>query len=217
MSSPRDRMGKLLLPSKIFFPITVCMQTSIALVSDSKQVGALAHPMRSKILESLRSPDTAAGLARSFGRSRQAISYHLKALERVGLVRHAGERRKGNFLEQLYQATATRFIVSSEFASNPEQLASVFRDQASLSQLVALGERLQRDAAGLIELAASDGREIPSASVESEVHFKDEAARAAFMSEFIPMLKTLLAKYGGPDGPAYRVALATYPELEEES
>jgi hypothetical protein len=49
------------------------------------------------------------------------------------------------------------------------------------------------------------------------VHFKDEAARAAFMSEFIPMLKTLLAKYGGPDGPAYRVALATYPELEEES
>jgi DNA-binding transcriptional ArsR family regulator len=193
------------------------MQASIAVVSDSKQVSALAHPMRSRILESLKSPETAAGLARSFGRSRQSIRYHLKALERVGLIRHAGERRKGNFLEQLYQATANRFIVSSQFASNPTQLASVFRDQASLCQLVDLGERLQRDAAGLIELAASEGREIPSASVESEVHFGDEAARAAFMSEFIPMLKTLLAKYAGPDGPVYRVVLATYPEPEEES
>jgi DNA-binding transcriptional ArsR family regulator len=193
------------------------MQTSIALVSDSKQVGALAHPMRSKILEGLRTPDTAAGLARSFGRSRQSVRYHLKALERVGLIEHAGERRKGNFVEQLYQAIATRFIVSSEFASNPKQLASVFRDQASLSQLVELGERLQRDAAGLIELAASEGRVIPSASVESEVRFKDEAMRSAFMSEFIPMLKVLLAKYGGSDGPAYRVALVTYPELEEET
>ena len=193
------------------------LQSDVALVRDSEQVGALAHPMRSKILEALRSPNTAAGLARSFGRSRQSVRYHLKALERIGLIRHAGERRKGNFLEQLYQATATRFIVSSEFASNAEQLASVFRDQASLSQLVELGERLQRDAAALIELAASDGREIPSASVESEVHFKDEAVRAAFMSEFIPMLKTLLAKYGGSDGPAYRVALVTYPELEEET
>ena len=193
------------------------MQSSIALVMDSEQVGALAHPVRSKILESLRSPDTAAGLARSFGRSRQSVSYHLKELERIGLIRHAGERRKGNFLEQLYQATASRLIVSSRFASNPQKLASVFRDQASLSQLVDLGERLQTDAAALIELAASEGREIPSASIESEVRFKDEAARAAFLGEFIPMLRNLLAKYGDSEGTPYRVALAAYPELEAES
>lgn len=192
------------------------MQAAVELLNSAQQVGALAHPVRARILEALRTPDTAAGLARSFGRSRQFVSYHLKELERIGLVRHAGERRKGNFLEQLYEATARRFVVSSRFASDPERLASVFRDQVSLSQLSDLGERLQRDAAGLVDLAASEGREIPSATVEAEVCFADEAARAAFMKDYLDTLKTLLAKHGRGDGERFRVALAAYPELEDE-
>lgn len=192
------------------------MQKAVTVLSDPDQVAALAHPIRAKIMESLRSPATAASLAREFGRSRQFVSYHLKELERVGLVRHAGERRKGNFLEQLYEAVARRFVVSARFAANPKQLASVFRDQFSLSQLAGLGERLQGDAAGLIDLAATEGREIPSASVEAEVRFPDEVARAAFMAELVDTLKQLLTKHGAAEGPLYRVALAAYPELERE-
>jgi DNA-binding transcriptional ArsR family regulator len=192
------------------------MQASVELLSDSEQVGALAHPVRARILEALRTPDTAASVARAFGRSRQYVSYHLKELERVGLVRRAGERRKGSFLEQLYQATARRFVVSARFATDPAHLASVFRDQVSLSQLVELGEQLQRDAAGLIDLAASEGGQIPSASVDAEVRFPDEAARAAFMAELVDTLTSLLAKHGRKKGQRFRVALAAYPELEEE-
>jgi len=192
------------------------MQVPVALLNDSEQVGALAHPVRARILEALRTPDTAASVARAFGRSRQYVSYHLKELERVGLVQLAGERRKGNFLEQLYESTARRFIVSSRFATNPKQLASVFRDQVSLAQLSDLGERLQRDAAELIDLAAFEGERIPSASVEAEVRFPDEAARAQFMRELVDVLRSLLAKHGQADGPRFRVALATYPGLEED-
>lgn len=192
------------------------MQAPVELLSDSEQVGALAHPVRARILEALRTPDTAAGMARAFGRSRQFVSYHLKELERVGLVRRAGERRKGNFVEQLYEATARRFVVSSRFARDPAQLASLFRDQVSLAQLVDLGERLQRDAAGLLDRAASEGEEVPSATVEAEVRFPDPSARAAFMAELVDSLKTLLAKHGRSEGPRFRVALATYPELEED-
>ncbi len=118
------------------------MQLSVEFINDPGQVAAVAHPVRSRILEALRTPDTAASVARSFGRSRQYVSYHLKELERLGLVRLAGERRKGNFVEQLYESTARRFIVSSRFATDPGRLASVFRDQLSLSQLSDLGERL---------------------------------------------------------------------------
>jgi DNA-binding transcriptional ArsR family regulator len=192
------------------------MQASVEILGDAQQVGALAHPVRVKILEALRTPDTAAGLARSFGRSRQYVSYHLKELERVGLVRRTGERRKGNFLEQLYEATAKRFVVSSRFASNPERVAAVLRDQVSLSQLADLGERLQCAAAGLIDRAAFEGTEIPSATVEAEVRFPDEAARAAFMAEYVGTLKSLLAKHGRDAGGRFRIALAAYPELEEE-
>ena len=192
------------------------MQTSVELLDDPEQVAAVAHPVRARILEALRTPDTAASVARSFGRSRQYVSYHLKELKRLGLVRRAGERRKGNFLEQLYESTARRFVVSSRFATDPGRLASVFRDQLSLSQLSDLGERLQRDAAELVDLAAFEGRKIPSASVEAELRLPDEAARAAFMTEFVDTLKSPLAKHGQKEGQRFRVALAAYPELEEE-
>jgi DNA-binding transcriptional ArsR family regulator len=191
------------------------MQMPVELLEDPGQIAAVAHPVRARILEALRTPDTAASVARSFGRSRQYVSYHLKELKRLGLVRRAGERRKGNFVEQLYEATARRFVVSSRFATDPARLASVFRDQVSLSQLSDLGERLQRDAALLVDRAAFDGAKIPSASLEAELRLPDEEARAAFMSELVETLKSLLAKHGRKDGPRFRVALAAYPEQEE--
>jgi len=193
------------------------MQSSVELLNDPEHVAAVAHPVRGKILEALRTPDTAASVARSFGRSRQYISYHLKELERLGLVRRSGERRKGNFVEQLYESTARRFIVSSRFAADPRRLASVFRDQVSLSQLSGLGERLQRDAAELVDLAAFEGHEIPSATVEAELRLPDEAARAAFMTEFVEIAKSLLAKHGQKQGQRFRVALAAYPEWAKET
>jgi hypothetical protein len=52
--------------------------------------------------------------------------------------------------------------------------------------------------------------------VEAEVRFEDEAARAAFLSEYVATLKTLLAKHGHSVGAPFRVAFAAYPKTEEE-
>jgi len=191
------------------------MQSPVELLRDPACVAVLAHPVRARILEALREPDTAASVARSFGRSRQYVSYHLKELERVGLVERVGERRKGNFVEQLYRACARRFVVSGRFAADPKRLESVFRDQVSLGQLAELGERLQRDSAGLIDLAASEGCQVPSASVTAQVRFADASARSAFMGELVECLKSLLSKHGSGEGDSYCVALAAYPELQD--
>lgn len=205
-----------MLTRKNLPPTIITMQTAVELLQDSRQIGALAHPVRARILEVLRTPGTAAGIARQFGRSRQFVGYHLKELERIGLVQRAGERRKGNFVEQLYEATARRFVVSSRFASDPERLASVLRDQVSLAQLSDLGERLQRDSAELIELAAREGTEFPSVTVEADVRFPDAEARAAFVAEYVRSIEALLTKHGAGHGDRFRVALAAYPQLEEE-
>jgi DNA-binding transcriptional ArsR family regulator len=193
------------------------VQAAVATIEDPGQIGALSHPLRGRILEGLREPGTAAGLARRLGGSRQSVGYHLKELERVGLVRQAGERRKGSFIEQLYQATARRFLVSPRFATDPERLSAVFRDQVALAQLSELGERLQRGAAELIERAAETGEEIPSAAVQAEVRFPDEQARAAFLAEYVETLKALLTRHGGAQGQPFRVALAAYPDPEERT
>lgn len=192
------------------------MQTPVETLRDPERIAVLAHPLRSRLLAALREPETAAGVARAFGQSRQSVGYHLKELERVGLVERVGERRKGNFVEQLYQSTARRFVVSSRFATDPARLEAVFRDQVSLAQLAELGERLQRDSAGLVDLAAFEGREVPSATLSAEVRLPDEAARAAFMAELVDALKTLLRKHGRATGERFHVALATYPQQEEE-
>jgi hypothetical protein len=81
-----------------------------------------------------------------------------------------------------------------------------------LEHLTELGERVQRDAIGLLDRAAFDGEEIPSLSVEASVRFPDEASRAAFMEEYLGLIKPLLRKHGAREGDAFRVVTAVYPE-----
>ena len=72
---------------------------------------ALSHPLRVRILDALREPDSAAAVARRLGEARQKVNYHLKELERSGLVVRTGERRNGNFVESLYRAAARTLVV----------------------------------------------------------------------------------------------------------
>ena len=93
-------------------------------------------------------------------------------------------------------------------------------DQLSLENLVLLGERLQRDATALLDRAAFDGEEIPSAAVTTDVCFATKEDREAFLQEYLKELGPLLRKYARRTGAPYRVALAVYPDAgsaEEET
>ena len=182
-----------------------------------QEVAALTHPVRIAALAALRSPDSAAGVARAIGQSRQLVNYHLKELERAGLIVPAGERRKGNFVEQLYRAVASTFVVSPRLAWAGADRERALRDQSSLEHLILLGERLQRDATGLLDRAAFDGEEIASATVEGEIGLLDEATRSAFMTEYLAMLGPLLKKFGAERGSRYRVVIAVHPDPEEDT
>ena len=195
------------------------MQSAVEILNEPRQVAALAHPVRGRILEAMQIPETAASVARQLGGTRQAINYHVKALAGLGLLQRTGERRNGNFVEQLFQSTARRFVVASRFAADPDQLAAVFRDHVSLAALTSVGERLQRDAVRLIDAAASGGKEIPSVSIEADVALPDESARTAFMRDVSEALQSVLAKHATPtaDGRRFRVVFATYPEEEDDA
>jgi DNA-binding transcriptional ArsR family regulator len=193
------------------------MARGASLVTDGGTVAVLTHPARLRILDALRSPGSAASVARAIGQSRQNVNYHLKELERAGLVRAAGERRRGNLIEPLFEAVAGTFVVSPRATWCGDTRTRALADQVSLERLLSLGEELQRDAAGLLDRAAFDGAEVPSASVAAEVRFPDEAARAAFMRDYLEMLGPLLKKHGARRGVPYRVVCAAYPALEEEA
>lgn len=184
---------------------------SVEILDDPEQVAALAHPLRVAILDALRTPDSAAGAARSIGDTRQKVNHHVKALLDAGLIRSVGERRSGNFIEQLYESVASSFVVSSRLACKGDRRVEALRQQLPLEHLVELGERVQRDAIELLDRAAFEGEEIPTLAVDATVRFPDGDARAAFTKEYLAMLTPLLKKYGGRKGDAFSVAVAVYP------
>jgi DNA-binding transcriptional ArsR family regulator len=190
------------------------MASGAELVTRGDALHALTHPVRLQILAALRGPDSAAGVARAIGQTRQNVNYHLKELERAGLVRAAGERRRGNLVEPLFEAVAGTFVVSPRATWVGEQRASALRDQIALERLVVLGDELQRDASELLDRAAFDGEEIPSASVAADVSFESAESRAAFMEEYLRLLGPLLKKHGARRGQPFRVLCAIHPRTE---
>ncbi len=190
------------------------VSSRVQVVTALEAVQAMTHPVRVRILEALRQPESAAGVARAIGQSRQNVNYHLKELERAGLVRAAGERRRGNLIEPLYESVAGSFVISPRAVWSDRKRLAALRDQVSLEHLVALGERFQHDATALLDRATFDGDEIPSASVDTEVRFPTAEARAAFMDEYLRMLGSLLKKHGARKGDRFRVLGAVYPESD---
>jgi DNA-binding transcriptional ArsR family regulator len=189
----------------------------LAEVTDTEALQVMAHPMRLRILAALREPTSAAAVARELGEPRQKVNYHVKELERAGLASRVGERRAGNLMESLYQATAATYVVSPRLAWVDRPRIDALAEQVALENLVALGERLQQAAALLLDRAAFDGEKIASAAVEAEVHFADAAQRKAFLTEYVSAIGPLLKKYGDPRGEAYRVVFAVHPDLKEKS
>jgi len=188
----------------------------VALVVETDALQALAHPIRVRVLDALHEPASAAAVARVVGQPRQNVNYHLKELERVGLIRRVGERRNGNFIETLFESVAGTFLISPRATWSDPRRMRAMADQLSLENLVLLGERLQHDAVALLDRAAFDGDEIPSAAVTTDIRFAAEGDRAAFLKEYLRKLGPLLRKYGAKKGAAFKVALAVYPEPEPQ-
>src|SRR5689334_13072601 len=90
-----------------------------ALVSRLDQLSALASPARVDLIEALTRLGTAslAELAAALGRPADGLYYHVRALEKVGLVAAAGTRRVGGRSERLVRAVGTEYVVS--YASRP--------------------------------------------------------------------------------------------------
>lgn len=185
-------------------------------VEDAATLQALAHPLRIRILESLREPDSAAGVARRLGEPRQKVNYHLKELDRAALVRRAGERRTGNFVEMLYESVARTMVISPRLAWSDPRRFEALRAQLSLERLIDVGEHLQQDAALLLDRAAFDDEQIASASVEADVHFASEEDRAEFLRAYFESLRELCDRFGASAGAPYRVVMAAYPATENE-
>ncbi|WP_351235008.1 helix-turn-helix domain-containing protein [Streptomyces sp. NPDC002133] len=190
----------------------------VTVIEDPSAAAVSLDPMRARLLAELASgPASAAMLAARVGLPRQKVNYHLKALERHGLVELAGERRKGNVTERLIRATASSYVISPLALAAVQPDPGRFRDQLSARWLLAVAARLVRDVGTLITGAAKARKGLATYALDGEVRFASAAARAAFVEELTRGVSALIAKYHDEDaegGREHRVVVALHPTVK---
>ena len=88
------------------------MQQAVQVVDSAEQAAVLLEPVRLRILERLREPDSSVGVARALGMPRQRIGHHVRTLEASGLLTPVGERRRRNCVERLLQVRERQLVGS---------------------------------------------------------------------------------------------------------
>ncbi|MGW0712760.1 ArsR/SmtB family transcription factor [Streptomyces sp. NPDC002643] len=189
----------------------------VTVIEDPEAAAVSLDPIRARLLAELAvGPASAAMLAQKVGLPRQKVNYHLKALERHGLVELAGERRKGNVTERLMRATAASYVISPVALAAVQPDPDRFRDQLSARWLLALGARLVRDVGSLITGAAKARQRLATFALDGEVTFASAADRAAFVQELTAGVSALIRKYDAPDaegGRGHRIVVAVHPTV----
>jgi DNA-binding transcriptional ArsR family regulator len=192
------------------------MMLDVTVIDDPAAAEASLDPIRARLLAELAQPASATMLAARLGVPRQKVNYHLRALERHGLVELVAERRKGNVNERLLRATAASYVIS------PAALAAVAPDPASAPDrlsarwLLALAAQLVRDLGDLLAGASKAGKPLATFAIDGQVRFASAADRAAFADELAATVAALVARYhdqSAPGGRDHRVVVALHPTI----
>ena len=188
----------------------------VQVIDDPAAAEVSLDPTRARLLAALAEPGSAASLAARAGLTRQKANYHLRALERHGLVELVEERRKGNMLERVLCATAASYVISpaalAAVAPDPDRAP----DQRSARWLLALAARLVREVGELIGGADAARRRVATFAIDSEIRFASAADRAAFAAELSGAVTELAARYHqgtAEGGRTHRLVVALHPSI----
>jgi len=193
------------------------------LIEKPDQAGALLHPLRLELLKLTDEPRTCTDLAEALGETPQKIYYHVKVLERAGVLEKVEERKVRAISEGYYRATARSFWLSPRLVGRiggPRRA----RDQMSLGFLLSLAEELQNDVG---RLAETEREEAPTLGFTAQVRLARPADRTAFLTDIQNSIQSIAKKYGAVGPPSlqsketspemFRIIFACYPRPEERS
>jgi DNA-binding transcriptional ArsR family regulator len=177
------------------------------LVIDSLDaVKALSDSRRLELLKLLVVQSmTAADLADEIGEAKSKLYYHLGELEKAGLIEVVETRRKRNFMEKVYRATASYFSIDRSLFQAERGM------EALLSTVGSILDTTSADIHRLVDSGAIDGE-------SSDMLF--HAHRRLVMTderydEFKQRLTELLEEFGDEEhgeGDAYALTYVMYPQ-----
>lgn len=188
------------------------MAHAVQLIERAEEAMLALHPLRRRILEHLQEADSAAGVARSLSLPRQRVAYHVRELERAGLVDVVEERKRGNCVERVVRSTARAYLIAPQALGSMS--GSEVTDRFSSSYIAAVAGQTLRDVAELRRLADRSGRKLPTLTLQTEVRFGSAAAQREFARELAESVARLAAMYHDEQaavGRTFRFNVVGYP------
>ncbi|HEX8255242.1 MAG TPA: helix-turn-helix domain-containing protein [Thermoanaerobaculia bacterium] len=188
----------------------------MALVHESASAASMLHPMRLRILDALREPASASGVARQLGLPRQKVNYHLRELEKAGFLEEVEQRRAGNCIERIVRAKATHFLINPEMLGRLAADGMSVEDRFSSAYLIALAAGTIRDVAALQQRAESSKKRVATFALQTDVRFANAEARKEFTEALANAVAKLVAKYHDdetPGGRPFRFTIGAYPAV----
>jgi DNA-binding transcriptional ArsR family regulator len=192
----------------------------VAVIDDPAIAEVSLDPVRARLLAELATPGSASTLARRMELPRQKVNYHLRALERHGLVELVEERRKGNMVERVLRATATSYVISPIVLGRVEPNPEHSPDRLSARWMLAVASRLLREVGQLITGASRAKKPLATFTIDGEIRFASATDRAAFARELAASVTTLVSKYhddSAPQGKDHRLVLALHPMVPNDN
>ena len=186
----------------------------VAVIEEPGAAAVALDPKRARLLSEMAEPVSAATLAARVGLPRQKVNYHLRTLEKHGLVEIAGERKWGGLTERRLVATARSYWISpaalGPLACDPGRT----RDRLSASYLIALAARIVREVSHFARRSRETGKRLATFSLDTEIRFRSPEARARFSRELVAAISELARRYhdeSAPGGRRHRLVVVAHP------
>jgi DNA-binding transcriptional ArsR family regulator len=159
---------------------------------------ARLSPLRRRVLAELREPASATTIAARLGESRQSVNYHVRELERAGLVELVEERRRRGFTERVVR------VVEAQ-------------DRFAADALLALTARALGDVAEMRERASAQGRRLVTFAIEADVGFDRPADIERFADVLAERIGELASEFdSGGSRRRFRLIVGGYPKPKED-
>jgi DNA-binding transcriptional ArsR family regulator len=180
-----------------------------AYVDEPETVRIALSPIRRQLLELLREPASATQLATALELPRQRVNYHLKELEKAGLVELVEERQRRGFTERILRASATIVV-------DPGVMGRAFtaiHDQYAAEHLVEVAAGTVRDVAGMQRKADAAGKRLLTFTLETEVRFGAPGDLHRFTDALTEAVRQVVEAFDTEDGRPYRLIVGGHPAV----
>ncbi len=189
---------------------------SLEVLGDAGRLSTALPPIRRRILENLDAPESASGLARRLGLPRQRVNYHVRELERAGLIECVERNRRRGCIERKLRVAARAFVISPLVLGRLNADPETVRDRFSSTYLIAAASRIIGDVGMLRERADAAGKRLTTLTMETEVSIASPADLSAFTAELAATIEKLATMYHRPGRPGsrpHRFMVAGHPVI----